>query len=82
VDGAAAPLPGELALPRSAAPASAPPLKVSGASYSENPAHRMLIINRRVVAEGQEVEPGLTLEAITTRSAALNHRGIRFNINY
>jgi general secretion pathway protein B len=66
-----------------AVPASAPNgLNVSGATYSDNPAHRMLIINGKVVAEGQEVEPGLVLEVITPRSAVLNRGGSRFNINY
>lgn len=42
----------------------------------------MLIVNGRVVLEGQEVEPGLTLEVITPHSAVLNRQGARFNINY
>lgn len=74
----AAPGPRAAALP---AP-SANGLNVTGATYSDNPAHRMLIINGKVVAEGQEVEPGLVLEVITPRSAVLNRGGSRFNINY
>lgn len=64
------------------APASAPPVKVTGATYSDNPAHRMLIVNGKIVLEGQQIEPGLTLEVITPHSAVLNHQGSRFNINY
>ena len=64
------------------APASAPPIKVTGVTYSDNPAHRMLIANGKVVLEGREIEPGLTLEVITPHSAVLNHRGSRYNINY
>lgn len=63
-------------------PASAPPVRVTGATYSDNPAHRMLIANGKVVLEGQEIEPGLVLEVITPHSAVLNHRGARYNINY
>ncbi|MFZ2827982.1 general secretion pathway protein GspB, partial [Hydrogenophaga sp.] len=66
----------------SGAPASAPPVKVTGATYSDNPAHRMLIVNGKIVMEGQQIEPGLTLEVITPHSAVLNHQGSRFNINY
>lgn len=66
----------------SSAPASAPPVKVTGATYSDNPAHRMLIVNGKVVLEGQDIEPGLKLEVITPHSAVLNHQGSRFNINY
>lgn len=63
---------------------TAPPhtLQVSGVTYSDNPAHRMLIINGKVVLEGQDIEAGLRLEAITPRSAVVNHGGKRFNINY
>lgn len=64
------------------APASAPPVKVTGATYSDNPAHRMLIVNGKIVLEGQDIEPGLKLEVITPHSAVLNHQGSRFNINY
>jgi general secretion pathway protein B len=66
----------------STAPASAPPVKVTGATYSDNPAHRMLIVNGKIVLEGQQIEPGLTLEVITPHSAVLNHQGSRYNINY
>ena len=64
------------------APASGPPVQISGVTYSENRSHRMLIANGKVVHEGQEIEPGLTVEVISPRSAVLNHRGSRYNINY
>ena len=62
--------------------AQLPQLNVNGASYSANPAHRMLIVNGQVVREGQEVRPGLRLEVIGPRSAILNEGGRRFNLNY
>lgn len=68
--------------PAAAAPASAPAVKVSGVTYSSNAAHRMLIANGKVVREGEEIEPGLKVEVIAPRSAILNHRGSRYNINY
>lgn len=68
------------ALPRP--PASAPALAISGATYSDNPAHRLLIVNGKVVQEGQEVAPGVKLEAIGPRSAVFNQGGTRFNINH
>ena len=68
------------ALPRP--PASAPALAISGATYSDNPAHRLLIVNGKVVQEGQEVAPGVRLEAIGPRSAVFNQGGTRFNINH
>jgi general secretion pathway protein B len=59
-----------------------PTVRVSGSSYSKNPAHRMLIANGKVVHEGQEIEPGLRLETVGPRSAVLNHRGTLYNITY
>lgn len=68
------------ALPRP--PAGAPALSISGATYSDNPAHRMLIVNGKVVQEGQEAAPGVRLEAVGPRSAIFNQGGTRFNINH
>lgn len=62
--------------------AQLPRLAVSGASYSQNPAHRMLIVNGAVVQEGQEIAPGLRLERIGPNEAVIDHRGLRFSITY
>jgi general secretion pathway protein B len=62
--------------------AQMPALNLSGATYAENPALRMLIANGKVVQEGQEAAPGVVLEAIGPRSAVLNHRGTRFRVPY
>lgn len=67
---------------RPAVPGQDPSVKITGSTYSDNPAHRMLIANGKVVQEGQEIEPGMTLEIITPHSAVINHRGTRFNVNY
>jgi general secretion pathway protein B len=57
-------------------------LRVTGVTYSDNPAHRMLIVNGKIVHEGQDIEPGHKLETITPHSAVVNHQGRRYNINY
>lgn len=62
--------------------AQLPQLTINGASYSENPAHRLLIVNGQVAHEGQEVAPGLVLERIGLNEAVLNQRGLRFSIGY
>lgn len=62
--------------------AQLPPVNVSGSTYSQNAAHRMLIANGQVVQEGQNIAPGLVLETIGPRSAVLNHRGLRYSIPY
>lgn len=59
-----------------------PAVNVSGSTYSKNPALRMLIVNGKVVQEGGEIAPGLSLEAIEPRSAVLNHQGLRYRIGY
>lgn len=62
--------------------AQLPVVNVNGSTYSQNPAHRMLIANGKVVQEGQEIAPGLVLETIGPRSAVLNHRGLRYSVGY
>lgn len=62
--------------------AQLPQLSVSGASYSANPAHRMLIVNGAVAQEGQEVAPGLVLERIGLHQAVLRQGNLRFSIAY
>lgn len=62
--------------------AQLPQLSVNGASYSANPAHRMLIVNGSVVQEGQEIAPGLVLERIGPHLAVLRHAGLRYSIAY
>jgi general secretion pathway protein B len=59
-----------------------PAVNVSGATYSKNPALRMLIVNGKVSLEGEEVAPGLKLETIEPRAAVLNHQGLRYRIGY
>ena len=59
-----------------------PALAVSGSSYSENPAHRMLIINGQVLHEGESLGPDLVLEEIRLKQAVFRSRGVRFTLAY
>ncbi len=59
-----------------------PQVSVSGATYSANPAHRMLIVNGQVLQEGDEIQSGLRLLVIGPRSATLEHQGLRYTIGY
>lgn len=80
----------EPAKPHNTRPAAAPQassaqarqLTISGSTWSDNPDHRLLIVNNQVVREGQEVRPGLVLETIGQNSAIFNEGGQRFNLNY
>jgi general secretion pathway protein B len=84
---AATPAPASKAVPSfgelsAEARAQLPAVNVSGSTYSQNPALRMLIANGKVVQEGQDIAPGLRLETIGPRSAVLNHQGLRYSIGY
>lgn len=61
---------------------SLPVLAVGGATYSENPANRMLIVNGALFHEGDKLAPEVTLQQIKLRSAVLSYRGYRYVINY
>jgi general secretion pathway protein B len=61
---------------------SLPTLAINGASYSETPAHRMLIANGQVYREGEEPAPGLVLEQIRAKSAVLRWRGVRYSVPF
>jgi general secretion pathway protein B len=59
-----------------------PKLSVGGASYSNDAASRMLIINGQVFHEGDRIAPGLELERIRLRSAVLSFKGYRYELSY
>lgn len=59
-----------------------PALTVAGATYSENPASRMLLINGQLYHEGDKLAPELTLQQIHLRRAVLSFRGYRYSVSY
>lgn len=59
-----------------------PALTVAGATYSENPRYRMVIINGQVVQEGDTVAPGVVLETIRQKEVVLRAQGYRFTEKY
>ena len=61
---------------------SLPKLAVSGATYADNPAYRMLIINGQVFREGEKPLPDLKLEQIKPNEAVLNFKGTRYFVAY
>lgn len=61
---------------------SLPALKVSGATYSESPANRMLIVNGNIFHEGDKLTPEVSLQQIKLRAAVLSFRGYRYSISY
>ena len=59
-----------------------PKVVISGSTYSDNRALRMLIINGEVFREGERPAPGLQLEQIGSKSAVLNFKGLRYAVAY
>jgi general secretion pathway protein B len=59
-----------------------PPLAIGGSMYSDSPADRMLLIDKRLFHEGDEVAPGLVLENLMPKSAILRFKGYRFRIGF
>ena len=59
-----------------------PPLAIGGSMYSDNPADRMLLIDKRLLHEGDEVAPGLVLENLAPKAAVLRYKGYRFRLAF
>ena len=59
-----------------------PKVVISGSTYSDNPAYRMLIINGEVFREGDKPTPDLQLEQIRVKAVVLNFKGLRYSVAY
>jgi len=59
-----------------------PALTVNGASYSDTPANRLLIVNGQLFHEGDKVGTDHVLEQIRLKSAVLRFKGTRYVIDY
>lgn len=57
-----------------------PTLKVTGATYSTNPAYRMAIVNGQVLHEGDQAAPGLVLERVEPGRTVWAFRGYRYAV--
>lgn len=59
-----------------------PKIAVGGYIYSANPADRLLLIDKVLRREGEEVAPGLVLEKLLPKAAVMNYRGYRYRHPY
>ena len=50
--------------------------------YSKNPADRLLLIDKTLRHEGEEVAPGLVLEKLLPKAAVMNFKGYRYRVPY
>ena len=60
--------------------AQLPSLKISGVTYSSNPAYRMAIVNGQVLHEGDPAAPGLLLEKIEPTRTIWSFQGYRYGL--
>ena len=63
-------------------PNTAPKLLVSGSTYSDNPAWRILIVNGQLFREGESPATGIKIEKIGVRAAVLQYEGSSFLLKY
>lgn len=59
-----------------------PPLALGGYMYSSNPADRLLLIDKVLRHEGEEVAPGLVLEKLQPKAAIFSFKGYRYRTPY
>jgi general secretion pathway protein B len=59
-----------------------PPIIFGGYMYSKNPADRLLLIDKTLRHEGEEVAPGLVLEKLLPKAAVMNFKGYRYRVPY
>lgn len=59
-----------------------PAIAVGGYIYSKNPADRLLLIDKVLRREGEEVAPGLVLEKLLPKSAVMSYKGQRYRHPY
>ena len=57
-----------------------PQLTFGGYMYSKNPADRLLLIDKVLRHEGEEIAPGLVLEKLLPKAAVMNYRGTRYRM--
>lgn len=59
-----------------------PPVAIGGYIYSKNPEDRLLLVDKSLRHEGEEVAPGLVLEHLLPKAAVFNFRGTRYRVPY
>ncbi len=59
-----------------------PQVTFGGYMYSANPADRLLLVDKVLRHEGEEVAPGLVLEQLRAKAAVMNYKGYRYLVPY
>jgi general secretion pathway protein B len=59
-----------------------PQVTFGGYMYSANPADRLILVDKALRHEGEEVAPGLVLEKLQPKAAVMNYKGYRYLVPY
>ena len=59
-----------------------PPIALGGYIYSKDPADRLLLIDKVLRHEGEEVAPGLVLDKLQPKAAIFSFKGYRYRVPY
>lgn len=59
-----------------------PQVRFGGYMYSDNAADRLVLVDKTLRHEGEEIAPGLTLEKLLPKGAVLNYRGTRYRVAF
>ncbi|MFI4939541.1 MAG: general secretion pathway protein GspB [Burkholderiales bacterium] len=59
-----------------------PAIVISGYIYAKNPADRSVLIDKRLLHEGDQISPELVLEKMMPNGAVLNYNGYRYRVAY
>src|SRR5450830_898523 len=59
-----------------------PSIVLGGYIYSKNPEDRLLLIDKVLRHEGEELAPGLVLEKLQPKAAIFNFKGYRYKMQY
>ena len=59
-----------------------PTIAIGGYIYSKNPADRLLLIDKVLRHEGEELAPGLVLEKLQPKAAIFSFKGYRYRVPY
>ncbi len=59
-----------------------PSVTIGGYVYSNNPADRLLLVDKVLRHEGEELAPGLILEKLLPKAAVMNYKGYRYRVAY
>jgi general secretion pathway protein B len=59
-----------------------PQVSFGGYMYSNNPADRLVLVDKVLRHEGEQVAPGLVLERLLPKGAVMNYRGTRYKVQF